>query len=147
MSATPPSHDAHSADAIDSEHQVQIGLVRALCDAVHSGADSGQTREILDQVVDYSEVHFLSEQMLMRLCSYPEYDDHVLDHDHMMEMLIGVAARHSAGEGALALDEAQGMLGFLSRHIAIRDRRFVEYYVDWSRKTSDSGSRAPEIKP
>jgi hemerythrin len=119
---------------MDTEHQVQVGLVRALCDAIRTGANPRQTREIFDQLVDHSAAHFMSEQLLMRLCSYPDYDDHVLDHDHMMEVLRSVSARQVEGQPSLALTEAEAVLGFLSRHIATRDQRFIEYYLDWTRK-------------
>ena len=147
MNADLSSYGAESVGAMDSEHQVQIGLVRALCDSIRSGADAGRTREILDQAVDYSAVHFMSEQLLMRLCSYPDFDDHVLDHDHMMEVLRGAVSRQGEGDGGLALEEAQDMLAFLSRHIATRDRRFTEYYLDWSRRAADPATGALEIKP
>jgi hemerythrin len=146
MNPDPSAHGTDSAGAIDSEHQVQIGLVRALCDAVRSGADAGQTRQILQQVVEYSDVHFLSEQLLMRLCSYPEYHDHVKDHADMMDQLRGVAARNSAGDSANAYVEARDVLAFLSRHIATRDRRFGDYYLDWSGRTADLGAIAPDLK-
>jgi hemerythrin len=143
MNADLPSYAAESAGAIDGEHQVQVGLVRALCDAIRTGADAGQTREILEQAVEYSAVHFMSEQLLMRLCSYPDYDDHVLDHDHMMDALRAMATRQGGADGGPAVTEAQDMLGFLSRHIAVRDQRFTEYYVDWSRKAAERVPSAP----
>jgi hemerythrin len=147
MNAAPSSHGIESTGIIDAEHQVQIGLVRALCDAIRLGADAEQRRQILEQLIEYSAVHFMSEQLLMRLCSYPEYDDHVLDHDHMTEALQTVAAKEVAGEGDLALNEAEDMLGFLSRHIATRDLRFTEYYLDWSRRAAVPGTKAPELNP
>jgi hemerythrin len=147
MNADPSSHGNESTGIIDAEHRVQIGLVRALCDAIRLGADAEQRRQILEQLIEYSAVHFMSEQLLMRLCSYPEYDDHVLDHDHMTEALQAVAAKEVAGEGDLALNEAEDMLGFLSRHIATRDLRFTEYYLDWARRAADPGTKAPELNP
>jgi hemerythrin len=145
MNADLSAYGADSAGAIDTEHEVQIGLVRALCDAIRSGADAVQMRAIFDQVVEYSAVHFMSEQLLMRLCSYPDYDDHVLDHDHMMEALRKAAVR--GVDGGIALTEAQDMLSFLSRHIAVRDRRFTEYYLDWSRRAASRATNAPDTKP
>lgn len=147
MSADSSAFGSESAGAIDAEHQIQIGLVRALCDAVRSGADARQTRQILEQLVDYSEAHFMSEQLLMRLSSYPDYDDHVLDHDQMMQMLRTVAASNGEDQDALALDQTQNMLSFLSRHIASRDRRFTEHYLEWSRRVADGATSAPDAAP
>lgn len=147
MNAALSAYGAESAGAMDAEHQVQTGLVRALCDAIRGGADAAQTREILDQAVEYSAVHFLSEQLLMRLCSYPDYDDHVLDHDHMMDALRKVGTRQGGLDGSVALNEAQDIMSFLSRHIAARDRRFTEYYLDWTRRAADPATSAPDIAP
>jgi hemerythrin len=147
INAALSAYGAESAGAMDAEHQVQTGLVRALCDAIRCGADAAQTREILDQAVEYSAVHFLSEQLLMRLCSYPNYDDHVLDHDHMMDALRKVAIRQGGLDGSEALNEAQDIMSFLARHIAARDRRFTEYYLDWTRRAADPATSAPDIAP
>lgn len=147
MNTDPASYGAESAAGVDAEHQVQTGLVRALCEAVRLGRDLGQVREILDQLLQYSEVHFMSEQLLMRLCSYPDYDDHVLDHDRMTEMLGAVAARHGSGERALALREAEEMLDFLSRHVASRDQQFTAYYRNWTAGAADPRTGAPDLSP
>lgn len=134
MSSDRASWGEESVAGVDTEHQVQIGLARALCDALRPAGDLGQVREIFDQLVRYSEVHFMSEQLLMRLCSYPGYEEHVLEHDGMTEMLAAIADRHGAGEQILTLDEAQNMVSSLSRHIADRDQRFTAYYRDWARR-------------
>lgn len=143
MSPDPAADGGASASHIDTEHQLQVGLVSALCDAVRTGAETAQTQQILERLAEYSEAHFTSEQLLMRLASYPEYEDHVVDHDHMTEMLRGIAAAVAEGGGALTADEAQDMLYFLSRHIATRDRRFAEYYAEWQRRAKDAGASAP----
>jgi hemerythrin len=127
------SYGAESAGTLDTEHQVQVGLVRALRDALHSG-DTERAREILEQTVEHSAVHFMSEQLLMRLCSYPDYDDHVLDHDHMMEELRRISVARAPGGALLGPQEAEELMNFLMRHIATRDQRFTEYYLDWSRR-------------
>ena len=68
------SSDPYSNNT-DAEHHVQLSLAQTLCEAASTGVDAALAREILDQLVAYSDVHFLSEQLLMRLCSYPDYDD------------------------------------------------------------------------
>lgn len=143
MRTGPASYGVESAAEVDTEHQVQTGLVRALCEAVRLGRDRDQVGVILDQLVRYSEVHFMSEQLLMRLCSYPHFDEHVLDHDRMAETLGAIAARHGAGEQSLALDEAQHLLAMLSQHIVSRDQQFSAYYRDWTRQAGGLPAGGP----
>lgn len=118
------SHPGHAAETLDREHQVQIGLIEALCSSVEQG--DGRAGEILDQLIAYSSAHFMSEELLMRLSGYDEYDDHVADHIHMMDTLNAMTAQQRLGKSALLLVQALEILKFITRHIETRDRRFVE---------------------
>lgn len=131
--------------AVNAEHQVQLALARAFCDALRKGGDAAQAREVINQLADYCDVHFLSEQLLMRLCSYPEYHDHVADHARTMDELRGIAGALDAGEKALALHAAAELVGFLSRHMATRDQRFADYHAEWTRRTADLAQAAPDL--
>ena len=112
---------------IDREHEVQLGLLRALCTAAGENRDADTVGEILDRLISYSEAHFMSEELLMRLKSYDDYEDHVEDHLQMMDTLRGIAASHAGGDAALIAGQATELLGFIGHHIATRDRRFSDY--------------------
>lgn len=111
----------------DREHEIQLGLLRALCKAAGENRDADTVAGILDQLISYSEVHFASEELLMRLKSYDDYEDHVEDHAQMMDTLRSIAASHAEGDPALIAGRAAEMLDFIGRHIATRDRRFADY--------------------
>ena len=111
----------------EREHQVQIGLLRELCRAAGSHGDPGVVGEILEQLIDYSGAHFASEELLMRMKSYDDYEEHVEDHAQMMDALRGIAADHARGDSALVAGRATETLEFIGRHIATRDRRFADH--------------------
>jgi hemerythrin len=125
------SSDPYSNNT-DAEHHVQLSLAQTLCEAASTGVDTALAREILDQLVAYSDVHFLSEQLLMRLCSYPDYDDHLSDHDRLM-LKLEAARQRDGEEQILTPPEAEAILALLAQHISTRDRRFVDFFRDWSR--------------
>jgi hemerythrin len=111
----------------DREHEVQLGLLRALCAAAGENRDAAVVGEILDKLIAYSEAHFASEELLMRLKSYDDYEDHVEDHEFMLDTLRTIASRHAAGDMSLIAGEAAEALSFIGKHIATRDRRFADY--------------------
>jgi len=113
--------------ATDREHQVQRGLLQALCSAARDHRDSASVGEILEQLIAYSEAHFMSEELLMRLKSYDDYEDHVDEHIHMLDMLNRIAAEHATGSSSLVPGRAEELLGFIGNHIATRDKRFADY--------------------
>ena len=111
----------------DLEHEVQLGLLQALCQAAQEQLDASAVGEILGQLSAYSEAHFMSEELLMRLKSYDDYEDHVDDHQQMLEALSAIAADHAAGHSSLVAAQAQHTLAFIGQHIATRDRRFAAF--------------------
>lgn len=124
------------ANNTDVEHHVQLGLAQTLCEAASTGVDAALARDILDQLVAYSDVHFLSEQLLMRLCGYPDYDDHVLDHDRLM-MKLEAAKQHDGQERAPTSPEAEAILTLLAQHISTQDRHFVDFFRAWTQRGAD----------
>jgi hemerythrin len=125
MSTTSDFNGASNAGN-ELEHEVQLGLLQALCNAVNEERSAGSVAEILEQLIAYSEAHFMSEELLMRLKSYDDYEDHVDDHVHMLEVLQQIASDHGAGKQSLVRGKVEGLLGFITHHIATRDRRFAD---------------------
>lgn len=125
MSGITEFNAAANADT-EREHEMQIGLMRELCRAAGANGDPALVSEILARLIDYSEAHFASEELLMRMKSYDDYEEHVEDHAQMLDALRGIAADHARGESALVAGRAAETLEFIGRHIATRDRRFAD---------------------
>ncbi len=111
----------------DREHQVQLALLEKLCLALESGADGSQTSQLLTELIDYSEAHFMSEELLMRMKSYDDFEDHQDDHMHMLEVLRSFATQLASGQLPVVTAQARDMLGFVSQHIATRDKRLADH--------------------
>jgi hemerythrin len=121
----------HAANLVtDGEHEVQLGLLAALCQAVREGRDVDTIALNLGQLRSYSEAHFASEELLMRMKSYDEYAAHVEDHEHMLDALAKIASDHALGNSSLVEGKVENVLGFIQQHIATRDRRFAEMVRD-----------------
>ena len=119
--------DKLDLSSIDNEHRIQIGLLNALYDAVNNKNPASEVNQILNQLTTYSELHFMSEELLMRMYAYPDYDDHVHDHEAMTEFLNDIMKTVTAGQDSLALKTASDMRQFLVSHISTRDEALSEY--------------------
>ncbi|OIP14591.1 MAG: hypothetical protein CO105_06220 [Comamonadaceae bacterium CG_4_9_14_3_um_filter_60_33] len=126
MTAIKTFNQSANADT-DREHQVQLDLLEKLCVALESGTDASQSTALLTELIDYSEAHFMSEELLMRMKSYDDYEDHQDDHVQMLEVLRGLATQLNSGQTAQATGKARDMLGFISQHIATRDKRLADH--------------------
>ena len=114
-------------DQMDGEHRVQVGLLSALRDAVTEGRAETEVNEILEQLVDYTKVHFMSEELLMRLYQYPHYEAHVAEHDRMVEQIEQARERYRGGDAAMTTETLDATLAGLIGHIGRADRTLGGY--------------------
>lgn len=121
-------HDVVTGVAeVDQEHAEQIALVEALESAAREGAPVGEQQELLARLTEFTNAHFLSEQLLMRKQAYPMYEDHVQDHDQAIAVLRELQGRLDRGEGALPVATLESLRRWLLAHMRTRDRAFGNY--------------------
>ncbi len=119
--------DSAASAGIDREHEVQLSLLRALCEALRAQCDGAQLSAMLEQLSDYCEAHFVSEELIMRQKSFDDYEDHIEDHSHMLDLLRAIAVDHATGRSSELTQKTGQALAFIETHINTRDRRFADF--------------------
>ena len=107
---------------LDGEHTVQVELLTAFSQAVREGRPRGDVDQILDRLIDFTKVHFSSEQLLMRLYGYPSYEQHSGDHDDTVDRLQAIRQAYLAGDLELTCKTADALAERLIAHIREADR-------------------------
>lgn len=114
---------------LDVEHQLQVRLVEALRRSLAAGQPRAQQLELLQQLEDASNVHFMSEELLMRLHAWERYEQHTEEHRRLLEdlrSLRGLFERGGEDGVSVALEQLQA---WLAGHVRGMDRAFAEYVV------------------
>lgn len=112
---------------IDAEHDLQMQLLDSLSQAVAKGGDFAPTRHILEQFIEFSDMHFLSEQLIMRLNAYPAYEAHLEEHTRLMKKVRDIRESIVHGESASSLQLLLELRDWLLHHIATDDAAFGEF--------------------
>lgn len=113
--------------AVDREHQIQTGLLSALHKAVGSGPDQPALVEIIVQLDAYNRAHFASEELLMKLYSYPGLETHVLEHARMTASLEEVKVACLGDEYESMSRLTTELHDSLLQHIVTGDRKFAQH--------------------
>ncbi|MFO1434269.1 MAG: bacteriohemerythrin [Candidatus Competibacteraceae bacterium] len=116
VSSTTDDYSVDSA-ALNSEHEVQVELINALRQAVEQGQKGAVVDEILDQLIAYTNAHFMSEQLLMRLYAYPFYESHTQEHDRLIEQVQNLQEHYRAGDMTMTLQASSALREWLLDHI------------------------------
>lgn len=111
---------------IDVEHDLQMQLLDSLSQSLAAG-DFAPTRHILEQFIEFSDMHFLSEQLIMRLNGYPGYEAHLEEHTGLMKKVREIRETIVHGEKVSSLQLILELRDWLLNHIATADAAFGEF--------------------
>lgn len=112
---------------IDAEHDLQMQLLDSLSQALAKGGDFAPTRHILEQFIEFSDMHFLSEQLIMRLNAYPAYEAHLEEHTRLMKKVREIRENIVHGGNVSSLQLLLELRDWLLHHIATDDAAFGEF--------------------
>lgn len=116
---------------MEAEHRVQLELLQSLQEALAQGdEDRSASSDLLKRLLEYSEAHFLSEQLLMRLHAYPAYQAHVQEHDRLIETLRALSDDWTAGGGEAAGNLLRSVEGWLLTHMKTTDEALAAYLAE-----------------
>ncbi len=113
--------------SIDAEHDLQMQLLDSLAQAIERGGELSPMKYILEQFIEFSDMHFLSEQLVMRLHGYPGYEPHLEEHTRLMKKVREVRSNLLQGENEPSLVLVQELRQWLMSHIAQEDAAFGLY--------------------
>ena len=109
--------------SIDEEHQQILDLIRRLKD-VRRGREREVTREVLEELRDYTARHFHHEERLFLSVGFPEADAHIEEH----RTLIAKVDQMLADKDHLHRANLAQVLGdWVVHHILEVDREYAEY--------------------
>jgi hemerythrin len=123
-----PGYSSGSGD-IDDEHNLQVSLLFAFRRAALERLGKDEAAELLDRFVDFTKVHFASEETLMRLYQYPQLAAHAEDHQRTLEQIAEIRDTWLAGQGEAAADLTQRLVDWTLQHIESADKAFSRYLL------------------
>lgn len=116
---------------IDSQHRQLVDILNRI-HGEYVKSLKGEIRpkrlvsEILDDLFDYTALHFGAEEALMRSHEYPDYDNHKASHERLLSSLTELHQRWL--EGKLELEYLLDfVVAWLTRHVMGHDQLYVPY--------------------
>jgi hemerythrin len=113
--------------SMDREHAGQLSMLNDLKAAVRNGADDSLIYALLDELVEHTNLHFLSEQILMRLHAYEASESHFLEHERLLVEVQNLKYNLARGSAADKHSLIEALRSWLVVHIQTADKRLAEY--------------------
>ena len=119
---------------IDTEHDLLLGVVRALEKAVDT-APRSQVEALLQQLSEFTRVHFATEEIMMRLYAYPEFARHQLEHARLVEQIEQVRSEFAQGHVQPTRSLASALHHWFTEHVRSDDVALARFVRESERTT------------
>jgi hemerythrin len=77
--------------------------------------------------VEYTKVHFSTEEELMRKINYPDFQTHKLQHEDFARRILEDVKSFESGDRKIGMKFVQFLRDWLLEHIAVVDKAFALY--------------------
>jgi hemerythrin len=110
---------------IDEQHRGLVSAINSFHYFIKEGEGIEATRPTLQTLVQYINIHFKTEEPLMKQSGYPSYDEHILTHKGLIEKTKNIAHETlTKGDARIALDFLKD---WWLTHINKVDRQYAPY--------------------
>jgi hemerythrin-like metal-binding protein len=113
--------------SMDREHSRQLSLLNDLKAAVRGGAPDSLVYALLNELVEHTNLHFLSEQLAMKLHAYEAYESHFLEHQRLLVEVQNLKHSLAAGTAMDKQNLIETLRSWLVVHIQTADQTLAEY--------------------
>lgn len=118
---------SYGAASMEREHAGQLRLFNDLEAAVRDGADDSMVYALLDELVEHTNLHFLSEQLAMKLHAYEASESHLLEHERLLFEVQDLKRRLGTGSVTDKHGLIEALRSWLIIHIQTADKALTEY--------------------
>ena len=87
-----------NVEQLDSQHQKMLEIVNNLHAAVEARENKSVLRDMLVELAEFTRVHFSTEEDLMKKYSFPDFQDHQIQHRLLLQHLNDLATAVSIGK-------------------------------------------------
>lgn len=110
---------------IDEQHRRLFSLINDLHDAMLAGQGTEQLSAVLQELVNYTRVHFADEEEMMRRHRYPAYAAHKAVHDAFAKRAEALLLKQRGGKSHMTLEVMTALKDWLVLHIKGSDQLYT----------------------
>ena len=112
----------------DDQHKKLIEMVNDLHDAMKIGKGKEALGKILKSLIQYTAMHFSSEERLMKQHNYPDYEQHKKEHNQLVMKVQDVQKKYLEGSTILSQEVMNFLKEWLRNHIQGEDKKYGIFF-------------------
>lgn len=123
---------------IDKQHKYLFLLVNTLYEAMTQGKSSEIIGKTLEELVEYTVIHFKDEEALFIDTDYPNTEEHLKIHKDFTEQVNNFYSEYKKGNVNVRLEVIKMLSNWLSEHIEKMDKATAPFIQSTSKSYQNS---------
>lgn len=111
----------------DDDHRHLIELLNQLHMSLSARNSNSALSLILRELVWYTRSHFKGEEVHMKRHAYPEFDEHIAEHDRFTEQVVQHVDHFQSGRDAIGVEVSDALQEWLITHILGSDAAYGRF--------------------
>jgi len=120
---------------IDDQHKQLINIINELNEAINGGWAKEARKSIIAKLVEYTRVHFTTEESVMSIAGYPGVEDHKKKHHDLILSVQEHIKKYEQDPNASNYDLLFFLRKWLTEHIMKTDKQLATYLLEKEGKT------------
>ena len=113
----------------DRHHQRLIELINALHDAMLEKRAHDILGKLLDELIDYTKIHFNAEEAAMLKYGYPNLTAHKKSHESFVTEVLQFQQDFQSGKLMLSIPVLNFLRDWLVKHIQGEDTLYADFFT------------------
>ena len=116
-------------EEIDEQHKVLVNLANELNDAIINLHGREKSVSILNELIEYTRIHFAVEESLMRILDYPDYQTHKQHHEELVAEVRELQRKVNDEHKSISFELLQFLKKWLINHIIHEDKLYGPHFI------------------
>ncbi len=116
--------------AIDDQHGILMDAINELSLSLMHGSSRDQLGVLIERIVEFTRMHFSSEEELMEMTGYPGLSEHRKAHLELLQRIRTGAHRLQHDQGVNMRSLLSGLHDGYRDHIANMDRLYSPWLIE-----------------
>ncbi len=125
-------NDSYSVNIkkLDEQHKKLFAMIDELHSAMSSGKGKEVIGKVLDEMLEYTQTHFTTEEKLLEKHHYPHLDIQQKEHAAFIQKVSEMQQKMKNGSLTLSIEVSQFLKDWLTKHILGSDKEYAQFLVE-----------------
>ena len=112
----------------DKQHQKLFEIINEFYDNLVIQSNDQLILKLVSGMRNYVQIHFHSEEEMMKLHSYPEFESHKQQHDSFIKKVKELEDRLGQGVTVISYEITSFLKDWIKNHILNTDKKYSDFF-------------------